>query len=325
MSSNCSACLANCQLIYTSLYSVIMGLGLGLNMAALGVFARLPQLRSPTTVYMRNLAVADLVLAATLPVRVLHYAQGWQPSRWLWELAGCVLLLNMYGSIFLLACISLDRCLAVCFPLSSQPFRRRAPWVCVGVWAFTVGSCVSSYVVGLASRNSSNASCLDNRPPLVTMMAPTVGALVLGFLAPLGIMAAGSWALVRAVGRSRSAQEGMVNRGKILRMLTANVAIFLLCFLPYHTVLLLYQLLNNTSGLNEAYKMALLAACCNTVLDPLAYYFATETFKTTWTGERQRLAMGSEASMERVKGPPPHWSLRGDGREGQGKDAWVGV
>ncbi|KAM4675084.1 lysophosphatidic acid receptor 4-like isoform 1-T2 [Discoglossus pictus] len=293
---------------YTVGYATILILGFILNVTALCLFIRLPQLKSPTSIYMKNLICSDLLLIFTLPVRI-YYHYKWSPQQkpvldpWLCEAAGAILLLNMYGSIFFLTCISLDRCLAVCFPLRTRLTRQKAPWVCAFVWGFNIISCISTYI-HLAKKNH-NHTCFEDRPPFVTMLTPTVAALIPGFLIPLSIMATSSVALLRAVGHSKSVQEGIVNNGKIVRMLVVNLTIFLLCFLPYHTVILLYQVWKSSVVLNEAYKIALLMACFNAVLDPLVYYFAVKTFQKKLVGEKIRLGKGSDQSSERVKRQNP--------------------
>ncbi|XP_063786964.1 lysophosphatidic acid receptor 6-like [Pseudophryne corroboree] len=280
--SNNSICQETSRLLYLCGYSIIAVLGLVLNIVALYLFFHLPKLRSPTTVYMKNLAFADLLLVCTLPLRIYGYtlpptATPSSTMRTLiCDVAGSLLLLNMYGSIFLLTCISLDRYLAVCFPIRSRHLRQKAPWVCVGVWTLNLGSCIASYT---STKESNSSSCFYGQPPFVTKKGPTIGALTVGFLVPVLIITASSVVLLRAVGHSHVVQEGMVNKLKILHMLTANICIFLLCFLPYHTVLLLYQVLTHSCTIDEAYKITLLTACCNTVLDPFAYYFASETMK----------------------------------------------
>jgi hypothetical protein len=61
---------------------------------------------------------------------------------------GLVLLVNMYGSIFLLTCMCFDRCMAVCLPMLSwvQEGRKKAPLVCLGVWLLTAGASLPIYI-----------------------------------------------------------------------------------------------------------------------------------------------------------------------------------
>ncbi|OCT90586.1 lysophosphatidic acid receptor 6 [Xenopus laevis] len=300
--SNNSSCQFS-PTVYLSGYSIILTLGLFLNITALWLFIiRLPSLRSPTKVYMKNLAFADFLLVCTLPLMIYQHAAPHETDfikiKTLCTIGAIFLLLNMYGSIFLLACISLDRCLAICFPLRSQRFRRFAPWVCAGVWMLNLGAC-GTFLLNRSSNSTSTNECFPSHPHLLTKPVPTIASLFMGFLVPLGIMVVSSCSLLRAVSKSQSAQDGKVNRSKLVHMLTANLAIFLFCFLPYHAVLLSYQIWTKGCILNEAYKIALLMACSNTVLDPIAYYFAAETMQKKIVEEKIRLAGGSGGENEK--------------------------
>ncbi|XP_075061123.1 lysophosphatidic acid receptor 4-like [Mixophyes fleayi] len=309
--SNNSTCQETSEVLYLCGYSIIALLGLVLNGIAIYLFFHRPKLRSPTTVYMKNLALADLLLVCILPLRIYGHTLPTSElmnkalKYLLCDIAGTFLLLNMYGSIFLLTCISFDRYLAVCFPIRSRRIRQKAPWICLGVWFLNLSCCGVTYAL-THSRNGTSDSCFHGRPPYVTKTGPAIGTVFMGFLVPAGIITVSSVILLKTMGHSQVVQEGLVNKVKILHMLTANIGIFLLCFLPYHTVLLLYQVYKETSCfLDEAYKVALLTACCNTVLDPFAYYFATETMKNMVKeeikGGKFRLMELSDLSFEKNK------------------------
>ncbi|XP_069839190.1 lysophosphatidic acid receptor 4-like [Dendropsophus ebraccatus] len=279
--SNNNSCQLLSHVVYLSGYSIISPIGLVMNSIAIFLFFHMNKMRSPTIVYMKNLAITDLLLACTIPLKIYSYTVdqskiSMEVQFWICNIFGSFLLLNMYGSIFLLTCISFDRYLAVCFPLRSQRFRQKAAWICVGVWVLNITSCVVSYV--RYTDSYANSSCLDGRPPFVTKTEPTIGAVGIGFLIPLGVIVISSAAMLRSMEQSQVVQDGLVNKLKVIRMLATNTTIFLLCFLPYHLVLFIYQFMDNCI-LEEAYQFTLLTACWNTVLDPFAYYFTTDTIR----------------------------------------------
>ncbi|KAM3925437.1 lysophosphatidic acid receptor 4-like [Leptodactylus fuscus] len=269
-------------ILYLSGYTIISFLGLIVNIIAIWLFFFVKKLRSPTIVYMKNLAITDLLLVCTLPLKIYSYAvsaSNISPKAlfWMCNVTGSFLLLNMYGSIFLLTCISFDRYLAVCFPIRSRHFRQRASWICAAVWFLNIISGSAHYIVAVP-KNDSYSSCTDNQHPYVTQRGPAIGAIGFGFLVPLAVIVISSVSMLRSMKQSQVVQEGIVNKVKVIRMLGTNITIFLLCFLPYHMILFLYQFENN-STLGEAYNVTLLIACFNTVLDPFTYYFTTETIK----------------------------------------------
>ncbi|KAF7706397.1 lysophosphatidic acid receptor 6-like, partial [Silurus meridionalis] len=270
--------LKQSNFIFVAVYSVVCVTGITLNSLALVVFFCCTKSRSHTTVYMTNLAIADLLLVCTLPLRI-YYHLGFKnlPQR-ICEVAGLILLANMYGSILFLTCVSLDRGLAVCFPLSSrvQEGRKKAPLVCVGIWMLTIGA---SFPMYLRKENKNENKCFKNFPIHAVKPAALGSSLTIGFAIPLIIMVLCSWGLVRAVSKSTAVQtSGLIDSCKIKRMVTINLAIFLFCFLPYHVILLvIYSYRDHAecipSSVMSAYYYSLMVTCLNAILDPLAYYF----------------------------------------------------
>ncbi|XP_077185927.1 lysophosphatidic acid receptor 6-like isoform X2 [Paroedura picta] len=279
---------------FVGAYSLLFVVGLPLNLIALWIFFR-GALRSITIIYMKNLAVSDLLLLASLPLRAYYYGQKPQLSPGVCEMAGLILLFNMYSSIFLLTCISWDRCMAVCFPLHTwaRAFRQKSRYICAGVWAMSFLGTIPYFTGKMENRN--DTLCFDYRPRYI--MEPRIsGAMVLSFALPLVIMVTCSCSLLRAVHQSSVVLMKLVNGAKIQHMVATNLAIFLGCFLPYHLVVLCYQVKElDTDHQDMAYRWALLLACANATLDPLAYYFATETFQNLVTIEHLFLGQGTHA------------------------------
>ncbi|KAL1271515.1 hypothetical protein QQF64_030531 [Cirrhinus molitorella] len=239
--------------------------------------------RSHTTVYMINLAFADIILVCTLPVRIYFHGGLGLPNKRICEFTGLILLSNMYSSIFLLMCISFDRCIAVCYPLSSRvrEGRKKAWCVCLGIWILTITTSLPIYIQQKENSTSiTNDTCFGGIPQHATQQATLVSTLTVGFGIPLTVMIVSSWGLIRAISKSTAVQTSdLVDGGRIKRMIITNLAIFLLCFLPYHVMLLLIYAYEHSCPLLTAYRYSLMIACLNAMLDPVAYYFTTETFR----------------------------------------------
>ncbi|XP_056605428.1 lysophosphatidic acid receptor 6 [Triplophysa dalaica] len=293
--SSCQKCCQNTtegeqDVIFVVVYTLVFIAGLAFNLTALKIFFSNSKSRSHTTVYMINLAFADLLLISTLPLRI-YYHRGFKDlNQKICEFAGLILLANMYGSIFLLTSISFDRCVAVCFPMSScvREGRKKAWCVCLGIWVLTIGTSLPIYFRQVLLNDSSNTTvqkhCFGDFPVHATQTATLIATLIIGFGIPLTVMILSSWGLVRAIRKSIAAQTSdLVDSKRIKRMITTNLAIFLFCFLPYHLMLLILYVSRSSESrqcsLVPAYRYSLMIACLNAVLDPLAYYFTTETFR----------------------------------------------
>ncbi|XP_006010166.1 lysophosphatidic acid receptor 6 [Latimeria chalumnae] len=302
--TNCDNCSSEVNnVVLASLYSVTFVLGLFLNLTALYVFSRCISFRSQTTIYMKNLIVSDLLLILSLPIRVYYYHQKPNLPVLICEITGLVLLVNIYGSIFFLTCISWDRCLAACFPFSHQvkALRKRTKYICLGIWILTIGASIPPYIsTKLRNNNVAQCSnCFDNKPIYITKPATLVAMLTVGFGIPLSSLLICSCALMRAVQDSAAAQMDLIDKRKIRNMLITIIVFFLLCFLPYHALLIMHYNSQRSCMLQILYQYTLLLACFNAVLDPLAYYFATETFRKTVIKDGFRKVWGSKSdSME---------------------------
>ncbi|TDG99924.1 hypothetical protein EPR50_G00199490 [Perca flavescens] len=269
------------DVFHVCMYSFIFILGLVFNVLALVFFCCQTKSRSQTIVYMTNLALADVLLTLTLPMRIYYHLGYCGLPEMLCEVLGLVLKANMYGSIFLLTCMCFDRCMAVSFPMSSrvQAGRKKAPLVCLGIWMLTFGASLPIYIKQTNVIHDEN--CFNRFPTFATKPVVVVPTLLVGFGIPLVIMLICSWGLVRAVRRSSVAQTNLVDSRKIQRMIAASLFIFLLSFLPYHATLGLLSVYgqNTPSPMKAAYRYSLMLACLNSVLDPIAYYFTTDTFR----------------------------------------------
>lgn len=269
------------ELFFVGLYVLIFVAGLTLNLIAVVVFFCHTKTRSHTTVYMTNLALADLFMVCTLPVRICYHLDIHLPQS-LCDLMGMVLLINMYGSIFLLSCTSLDRCVAVCFPMSPRvrEVRKKAPFICLGVWVLTVGASLPIYLTKSQDKQN-QTQCFGTFPIYATRAIAVNSSLTVGFGVPLMVMLISSWGFIRAIRQSQVAQTELVDGRKIQRMIAMCLVIFVCCFVPYHlTLLLLYWHQDSIPcSLVTSYRYSLMVACLNAVLDPLAYYFTTETFR----------------------------------------------
>ncbi|XP_071334256.1 lysophosphatidic acid receptor 6 isoform X2 [Trachinotus anak] len=291
----------NSNIFTVSMYSGIFIVGLIFNLTALAFFFSCTKSRTQTIVYMTNLAIADTLLILTLPMRIYYYMGFGGLPQWLCDGLGLVLKANMYGSIFLLTCICFDRCMAVCFPMSEHvnQGRKKAPLVCVGIWVLTFGASLPIYFSKRKQVHYTN--CFGNLPVYATQPIVVLPTLFVGFGIPLVIMLVCSWGLVRAVRQSTVAQTNLVDRRKIQRMIAASLFIFLFSFLPYHATLALLSLYkgNITCPMLSVYHYSVMVACLNTVLDPVAYYFTTETFrKNVEVGVVQRMFPLNSQSSE---------------------------
>ncbi|XP_041038481.1 lysophosphatidic acid receptor 5-like [Carcharodon carcharias] len=294
-------------------YGGVLALALPLNLVALGIFLGAYRLRTVVTVYMANLAACDLLFTLALPLRLQYYAtHAWAMGDLLCQVAGSLFQINLYGSCLFLACINVDRFLALAYPLRARGLRRpQVAWrVCGGVWALIV---LGSAPVALAHDTSQcqgpngtlESRCFESfsqrawREELLPLLAL---AEVLGFLLPLGAVVCCSVLTLSALLRRIRAGGGpALRRRKTVNLLVVSATIFVLCFAPYNVALAAYGLCKagvvgsgpeSRDRLRLALQLTVLLASANCCLDPLVYYFSTEGFRRTFrTGRAESWGM----------------------------------
>ncbi|XP_062903697.1 lysophosphatidic acid receptor 4-like isoform X1 [Mobula hypostoma] len=269
---------------FTVVYAIIIVLGLVFNAGALWVFSCYIRLRSGTTIYMRNLATADLLLVCFLPLYIGSSYQ--QELKKICKFTFLIFLINMYTSIFFLACISMDRCIATLFPLRlpMRQLRRAATWVSALVWIFSVSASLPPYLIwklNHSGNTSMDGECLQLET--ITKKTTVAVTLSLGFTLPFCLLLVSSLVALWALRKGQKNGSQLQKVPKAQGMILANLLIFTFCFLPYHALLCFYKRLFSHSPelALQFFQASQLLASSNAVLDPVLYYFNTEAFRET--------------------------------------------
>ncbi|XP_062943666.1 lysophosphatidic acid receptor 5 [Cynocephalus volans] len=287
--------------LHMVVYSLVLAAGLPLNALALWVFLRALRVHSVVSVYMCNLAASDLLFTLSLPVRISYYAlHHWPFPDLLCQTAGAIFQMNMYGSCIFLTLINVDRYAAIVHPLRLRHLRRRrvARLLCLGVWALILVCAVPAARVHRPSACSHRGLevrlCFESFGDQLwkgRLLPLVLLAEALGFLLPLVAVLYSSGRVFWTLARPDASRTQ--RRRKTVRLLLANLVIFLLCFVPYNATLAVYGLLRGhllvashaaRDRVRQVLMVLVLLAGANCVLDPLVYYFSAEGFRNTLRG-----------------------------------------
>ncbi|XP_029282584.1 atypical chemokine receptor 3-like [Cottoperca gobio] len=310
--------------VLSVLYVFIFLVGLAANAPVVWVNLRANSSRYETHLYILNLAVADLCVVATLPVWVTSLLQG---GRWPFGDAVCklthlVFSVNLFSSIFFLTCMSVDRYLSVTLFASATDSRRKKVvrrLICILIWLLALAASVPDtyFLQAVKSAHYDGAVCRPVYPshsPREWMVAVQLSFIVLGFAIPFPVIAVYYLLLAAAIPPS-SDQERCVSR----RIILTYIVVFLVCWLPFHAVLLLdtLSLLNVlpfSCRLENFLDVALHLTQCFSLLhcciNPVLYSFLNRNYRydlmkafifkySTKTG-LARLIDGSETEYSEV-------------------------
>ncbi|XP_029081048.1 G-protein coupled receptor 35 isoform X1 [Monodon monoceros] len=252
----------------------LLVLGLLFNGLALWVLCCRLLRWTETRVYMANLAVADFCLLCALPF-FLHFLKSSTDSP-LCQLSQGIYLANRYMSISLVMAIAVDRYVAVRHPLRARGLRspRQAVAVCAVLWVLVLGSLVLRWFLDMQD----GGFCFSSRSG---QKSYTVVFLLLGFYLPLAVLVFCSLQVVTTLAQRPAADAGQAEATrKASCMVLGNLAVFVVCFLPFHVVLALRTAMGlHTCAIHLALQITSRLSDANCCLDAICYYFVAKEFQ----------------------------------------------
>ncbi|KAM6909401.1 cysteinyl leukotriene receptor 2 [Xenentodon cancila] len=313
-----------CAYIFT--YLLVFPVAFLCNIGALVVFFRQSSRRnSASCVVMINLAISDGSFSLTLPLRLAYYFGGgkWHFPDWLCRICVYGFYVNLYSSILLLTLLSLLRWLAVTQPLRHRSLATptRTLLVCLGVWVLAGVSSIPFLSNGVRVRQGF-PRCFEPASPSSwsrILILNYVG-LILGFLLPFfTIIICYSRIICRLTSPSSPSSpfraggaRGLAsiaraqNRSRSVHLVAIVMVTFLLCFLPYHVIRTLHLhavcskwTCDITLQLQRGVAVTLCLAACNSVANPLLYYYSTRTFRNSMREAHTSLLSSRMGSFRR--------------------------
>lgn len=236
--------------------------------------------RGPLTapdLYFVNLAVADLVLVADSLIEVFNLKQGYYDKAGICTFMNLFQQANMYSSVFFLTWMSFDRFVALTgATYRSMPSARLS---CCLIWVASSLLTLLPFAVAQAQHAGELAFCFANVTQIQWL------EVTLGFLLPFCILGLCYWRIAQVLQRSQREHSGPRRRQKALRMISAAVLVFFLCWLPENVFVSVHLLRGDAGGgtLWQDYPLTghavRLAAFSNSCLNPLIYSFLGKTFQ----------------------------------------------
>ncbi|XP_059210094.1 ovarian cancer G-protein coupled receptor 1-like [Centropristis striata] len=263
-------------------YSLFFIVGFPANCLSLYVAWMLMRNGNNIGVYLFNLSVSDLLYTITLPSWIELGMQ--KPLGGLWcSLVAVIMYNSFYVGSGLLCCISVDRYLAVVFPLHFHWVRevRTAAVVSIAVWILeiTIHIILLNHT-GALQAFSSRALCKERMPMTQEEANLALTRVTLGFLVPVFIMTFCFQQIMQSLRQSPSILRQ--ERRKIGLLLFFLLLTYIVAFMPYQTVMLLRAILEPgtcdwATRLTDPYLVTVATTTINSTLDPIIYCLISES------------------------------------------------
>ncbi|XP_026879051.2 galanin receptor 2a [Electrophorus electricus] len=275
--------------IISLVFSVIFLVGTVGNCLVLAVLFRNGQTNAKTTnMFILNLGLADLCfIVFCVPLQATIYAMDeWVFGPFVCKAVHFVIYLTMYASIFTLAAVSLDRYLAIRYPLRARETRTpRNALISIGV-VWTLSLVFSSPYLSYYQQMDLDGTivCIPAWD-FQHRRAMDVCTFVFGYLIPVLILSLTYARTIRHLWTSVDPMEDMYEsqraKRKVTKMIIIVAVLFCLCWLPHHLVILCMWFgrfpLNHTTYVLRI--LSHLVAYTNSCLNPIVYALVSKHFR----------------------------------------------
>uniref|UniRef100_A0AAQ6IKK4 G-protein coupled receptors family 1 profile domain-containing protein n=1 Tax=Anabas testudineus TaxID=64144 RepID=A0AAQ6IKK4_ANATE len=250
--------------------------------------------KTVNTVWFLNLAVADFLFTAFLPLSVTYTALDfhWPFGKFMCKLNSTISSLNMFASVYILVVISVDRYVSVVLPVWAKNHRSvcKASCVSIGVWILALTLSAPYFIIkdtGPAYHNEDIINCFNNYAlsnDYETPSAMIITRFLLGFVVPFSVIVSCYAVIIHRLRRSRTLAS---QSSRSFKIIAAVITTFFLCWAPYHIMGLIEMVIHTadytsatlhdvvTIGVPIATSLAFLNSCLN----PLLYVFIGQDFK----------------------------------------------
>ncbi|KAM9841396.1 proteinase-activated receptor 2 isoform 1-T1 [Aulostomus maculatus] len=297
------------------IYIVVFAVGLPANGMAIWVFLFRTKKKHPSSIYMANLALADLLFVIWIPLKIEYHISG---NNWSYGEPLCKVLVsffygNMYCSILFIACLSVQRYWVVAYPLSQlRKNNKVAVGVCVAIWAFIWLTTTPLYLYDHTAKlkDPNITTChdvsiiADAQNPFPSVQLPYYYFIFMGmvvFLVPCVVIIVAYILLLRVLGENMEDSTASKNRQKAVVLIVTVLVTFLVCFIPSNIMLVVHYSLLKDGETNNGYSFYVTTLCLaslNSILDPFIYYFVSEDFRNH---VKNTLLCRSSRTVERMR------------------------
>uniref|UniRef100_A0A8C9MPU3 Proteinase-activated receptor 1 n=1 Tax=Serinus canaria TaxID=9135 RepID=A0A8C9MPU3_SERCA len=274
-----------------SVYTLVLVLSLPLNITAILVFLKKMKIEKPAVIYMLNLALADILFVSVLPFKIVYHFSGndWVFGPQMCRFITAAFFCNMYCSIMLMTSISVDRFLAVVYPMQSLGWRTltRASLVCFIIWLVAITGVIPfllrEQTMEIPRLNITTCHDVLRESELhgYYLHFFSVFSSVF-FIVPFIISTVCYVCIIRCLSSSTIVAK-QNKKTRALLLCVAVFFVFVICFGPTNVLLLIHYIHfsydNSLEYLYFAYLLCVSISSISCCIDPFIYYYASSQYQ----------------------------------------------
>ncbi|XP_006840090.1 PREDICTED: atypical chemokine receptor 4 [Chrysochloris asiatica] len=264
-------------------FTVAFILGLAGNSIVVAIYAYYKKQRTKTDVYILNLAVADLLLLFTLPFWAVNAVHGWVLGKMMCKVTSALYTVNFVSGMHFLACISIDRYLAVTKTPSQSRVGRPCWIICSCVWLAAILLSIPQLVFNTVNIKARCIPIFSHHLGTSMKAAIQMLEICIGFVVPFLIMGVCYFIMARTLIKTPN-----IKKSRPLKVLLTVVVVFIVTQLPYNIVKfcqaidVIYSLITDcdmSKRIDIAIQVTESIALFHSCLNPILYVFMGASFK----------------------------------------------
>ncbi|XP_075054071.1 motilin receptor [Mixophyes fleayi] len=251
--SMCSFFSIKILIPFTVICLIIMVAGLIGNTVTILIIKRYKDMKTTTNFYLSSMAVSDIIILLCLPFDLYRL---WMSTSWIFGGFLCKFLCLIsegctYSTILHITALSIERYLAICFPLKAKVFitKRRVKTVIVFLWLFALVSAAPLYNLfeNVKVNYTGSWQCTYTKYAMESgLLNVMMWVTTVYFFFPMFCLIVLYGFIGKKLWKSKSVIRGpnAENREKChrqtVKILLVVVLAFIICWLPFHIGRIIY-------------------------------------------------------------------------------------